>query len=1011
MPLAGGERSFCEWPSATPELSARLGLHDAEAVYSGRRGELENLEQQNRRLHKKMARLARENQELKQGIGHETQRLIETRRILLDALRHVAHNEERLKQALQTAGVCAWHLDIQRKAIRWSDEIYRLFGLQQHESVTLETIFEYTHPEDRQGLAQAWENALVSGSFCHDYRIVVAGRSRWVCAYARITFSPEHRAVDAHGIIQDVDRLKTQELENSRLLSIQNAILKSDVVGFAIMKERRFVWVNPNIARSWGYQPDELIGQSIRCLYPDDESFQRTGELAYAALASGEVFKSELSFVRKDGGSGCLSVSGTLLDAASQTSLWSYVDITEQKDFQSELLLARQIAEAASRTKSEFLANMSHEIRTPLNAVTGMLHLLRDTPLNEQQRLYLRNIESASTVLLAVINDILDYSKIEAGRLEIHEAPLDLSRIFHTLGVIANAAVKNKDIDVLFNIAPKVPHELIGDALRLEQILINLINNAIKFTQVGHVFVHVELEALAPAEVSLRFDVEDTGIGIPPELQEKLFQPFTQAESSTSRRFGGTGLGLAISHRLAGLMGGTLSLQSEAGLGSTFSLRVRLPRQSSESRPWVVVPEHLRKLRVLLLDSNQRTRDLTLGMLDSLGWHAVVAKTEEENVVRLIRDALFHGKPFDLCLLATHYDAASHPWIRLLHEEIPEDMQPKFIRIANSPDLAPLTSPASSLRIAATLLRPFTPSSLFDTVSPFFVVNREPIASAKHDNYLGQIKVLVAEDNELNQILIRELLARLGIVPYLASDGEECLLQLEGNPESFDLILMDMQMPGIDGLEATRRLRAEPRFSSLPVIALTANAQPRDREACIEAGMNDFLTKPIDPEKLELVLHEYLGARFLELTENRFSVDSADAGDAGQSPVLISPEILDFPQALQRMGNDQLLYREILSAFVRSYRDFFTHIHRLENTEQNLQSASRLTHTARGLAQTIGARKLAVGLETYETMLARGEWYTDAAIDLSQQIEADLKETLTGIESYLHRDYAPEDEG
>ena len=984
-----------------PDISGSLGVSRKDHGGSSTDDEVALLRDENAQLKQLLKQRNDHGRQVKHRQAGDVRQLQETRRILLDALQLTAINEKRLRQALEIASIGTWHLDLQNRSIRWSDEIYRLFGIDKSCPLTLEKIFDYTHPEDRSKVAQAWESALQGGYFNCDYRVVINAETRWVHASAQIQFSADRQAQSALGIIQNISLIKTREHENSRLLSIQDAILRNEAVGFAILRERKFVWVNPTIARLWGYQPEELIGQSIRCLYPDQSSFEQIGAEAYACIERGEVFKAQLPFVHKDGHHGWVDVTGARLDPGNQTSLWSYVDISEEKEFESELVSARLAAEIASRAKSEFLANMSHEIRTPLNAVTGMVHLLRDTALDQQQQQYLRNIEAASGVLLGVINDILDYSKIEAGRLEISAAPFDLSQVFHALSVIANTAAKNKDIDVLFRIAPNVPHELIGDSLRLKQILINLTNNAIKFTHQGHVVVHVELEELSPSHAALRFDVEDSGIGISEAQQQQLFRPFVQAESSTSRRYGGTGLGLAISRRLAEMMGGRLELRSQPGVGSTFSLSLRLPRQHAEDRPWVIVPEHLQHLRLLIVDPNERSRTVTFDIARSLHWHVVALAGADEAIERL-EEAMFRGQSFDLCLLATQQAEPARQLVHRLRDEIPEELQPRIILLASQPEGSLISEFREAVRIAGVLLKPFTPSTLFETVSPFFLVGQKEAGGdhEAHDDYHGQARILVAEDNELNQILISELLSRRGLAACIAADGEECLLQLESNPDGFDLVLMDMQMPGIDGLEATRRLRADPRFAELPVVALTANAQQQDHDACLAAGMNDFLTKPIDPRQLEQMLHSFLAHLLPESLSVQAQPNSPETPANDQINPGPAPH-LDTVEALRKMDGDKGLYREILFAFEQSYRNFCDRVRRLGHSEEDRLIANRLAHTACGLARTIGANLLADRIHRLETTSAE-----DAELNLVElspllnEIDEELLTVLNEIQSY-----------
>ena len=515
-----------------------------------------------------------------------------------------------------------------------------------------------------------------------------------------------------------------------------------------------------------------------------------------------------------------------------------------------EVLLA---AEQASLAKSEFVANMSHEIRTPMNAILGLAHLLGRTALSAEQRDYVAKVNTAGHSLLSIINDILDFSRVEAGRLELERRDFHLGGVLEAVAAVMSVNAGAKALELVAGAAPAVPFGLNGDSLRLQQVLINLAGNAVKFTEQGEVSVFVELQEHRAGktnqdEVVLLFTVRDTGIGIAPEKLGALFDAFTQADSSTTRRFGGSGLGLTISRRLVELMGGEISVESEPGRGSCF--QVRLP--FALAAPEFDVARGPEGLDILIADDHQTSREVLALTAASLGWKAETVATGDQ-AVEAVRRRLESGTQFDLLVLDWRMPGldglGAAEEIRAM---VPPDRCPIIVlatAFGRDEDLRAL----AAVHVDAIVMKPLTAQALCDAVL-------EPYARRRHatkvsadpclDKVLCGLSILLVEDNVINQEVARRVLEKEGAAITVAADGRQAILRLKATPEAFDLVLMDVQMPIMDGYEATRLIREELGLRDLPVVALTAGAMASERTRAEDAGMNDFIVKPFDVDRM-----------------------------------------------------------------------------------------------------------------------------------------------------------------
>jgi PAS domain S-box-containing protein len=597
-------------------------------------------------------------------------------------------------------------------------------------------------------------------------------------------------------------------------------------------------------------------------------ALERDGEIAGMELqltrADGSPIWVELNAWQEGGArpdrGGPAGFDGLITDITSRKQaledLRSHRDLLEEavRERTAELGEAMNRAEVANQAKSEFLANMSHEIRTPMNAILGMSHLALQSDLNPQQHNYVQKVHRSAESLLGIINDILDFSKIEAGKLDMEVLTFDLGDVMDNLANLVGMNAEEKGLELVFVVPPDLPDALVGDPSRLAQVLINLGNNAVKFTERGEVIVAVELLARDASSVRLRFEVRDTGIGIAPDEQQRLFKPFSQADSSTSRRFGGTGLGLAISRHLVRMMDGELGVDSTPGRGSRFhfsaSFGLGPERAATDARS---SHDGLRGARVLVVDDNDVAREVLVHMADSLGLRASAANGGHEAIQAVVA-ADTRGEPFNLLLLdwkmpgMNGVDCAK----QLAHMPLTHRPPTVLMLTAFSRDEIARTLAEERLAVAATLTKPVTPSALLD--ASLQAIGRPRQHALRGDQreealqgnraVLAGAHVLLVEDNPFNQELARDLLGRAQIVVRVANNGREAIDMLAR--ERFDAVLMDCQMPVMDGYAATRELRGDPKWRDLPIIAMTANAMVGDREKVLAAGMNDHIAKPIN---------------------------------------------------------------------------------------------------------------------------------------------------------------------
>lgn len=544
--------------------------------------------------------------------------------------------------------------------------------------------------------------------------------------------------------------------------------------------------------------------------------------------------------------------------------VFCFRDVTERIQYETSLREARDKAETAMRGKAQFLANMSHEIRTPMNAILGMLKLLQGADLNARQHDYANKAHGAAQSLLGLINDVLDFSKIDAGKMTLELQPFEMDLMLQDLSVILSSNLGKKPVDVLYDIDPAIPRSLIGDALRLQQVLINLSGNAIKFTERGEVVLQIRVTERSPQQTTLRFAVKDSGIGMTDEQQKHIFEDFSQAESSTTRRFGGTGLGLSISKRLVALMGGVLKCDSVPGQGSTFYFSLAL--QNTESiQPAPLSPDEYKNevLDVLVVDDNPVARELLATMAQSKGWQVDTAKSGQQALDLVAARVAQAQKPYQVIFMDWEMPGMDG-WETIAHlrQVAGSGPVPAMIMVTqHDRNALAQRSDAEQASLHAYLIKPITSSVMTQVVADFRMgrsnLRVQSRAAAENLGRLDGMRLLVVEDNLINQQVARELLQRQGAVVTLADDGAlgvQAVAKAE-KTAPFDAVLMDIQMPVMDGFAATRAIRHDLGLSQLPIIAMTANAMASDREECLAAGMNEHVGKPFDlPHLVSLLL-------------------------------------------------------------------------------------------------------------------------------------------------------------
>ncbi len=916
-----------------------------------------------------------------------------------------ADAELRRSQALRQivgriAKIGGWELDLVTNERVWSDDARQIFELTAEAAPDIEVVYAMHDADARQQLLQAVENARLHGQ-AWDLTLPAttpSGRRIWVRSIGVPEFE-EGKAVRISGAVQDVTDVRATEESRTELL--ERLALATSTAGIGIFDwnavTRTRTWDKRN-CQLWGVMPGTPLDDATvhAIIHPDD--LERVRQNLDHALTDGSRQYSDTFRIRHSAGVERVLERQAVIFRDAQGKALRLLgmtrDITESHRAAEELRAAKNAAEAATRTKSAFLANVSHEIRTPMNGVIGMTGLLLETDLEPTQRDYAETIRTSADALLTVINDLLDFSKIEAGRLDIEALEMDLRGNVEDVGAMMAFQAAAKDLELIVNVRPEVPDRVLGDAQRIRQCLVNLVGNAIKFTQTGEVAVDVYLLGRQDGRALVHFEVRDSGIGIDPAALALLFEPFTQADASTTRHFGGTGLGLSIVARLVEMMGGKVGAESQPGVGSVFWFTLPLEPVEVDVVAGPAARRGVRGQRVLIVDDNSTNRHVLHEQLTHVGYDVAAAASGAEALALLLQ-ARAANRRFEVVLADYQMPDMDGAGLAAAINGDPTLSDTRLVMLT-SVDRHGDISRFARLGFAAYLTKPVRASELFDCLAQVLArearewhMRSQPmltrtslVEATQSDRYTGH--VLLVEDNAVNQKVAERFLERLGCRVTTVADGAAAVIAC--HDAAYDLVFMDMQMPVMDGLTATRHIRQlDTQSARVPIVALTANAMPGQLERCLAAGMNAYLTKPLEIGRLRETL-------------DRFGLARQDSTPSqAQGTGIVPGEPVEVARLFELTAGDKAFALQIVDTFAQSgdrARDEMRSAlsdgdrNRLQRAAHQLKGASANIHAAR-------LRDLATTIENRSSSAAEA--------DLADLLEK-LEKELDRVSSFLRRE-------
>jgi len=892
------------------------------------------------------------NRRLQQALAGRERELAERERMK----REVEERKLYIEKVLKFAPVAIVTQDRQGRIREWNPEAEKLFGYAKQEAVgkELDVLIAGCDPE-RYKEATGFTQQYLAKKDIPPVE-VVRYRKDGSPVDVILTASPILMEGEVIGVVatyKDITQRKQMEEQLRTSEEKYRSLVENSAVAYSILQDGRVKYANKKTIELFGYSLEEMLSEDfnfLEDLFPP-ESRDKVSENLGRGLWGESIPEYEIPMWDKNHNRIYAIVRNREIEYEGKPAIETQIiDITKRKKAEeeirryvtelsilvSQLKRARDVAEAANQAKSQFLANMSHEIRTPLNGVIGMIGLLMDTELNEEQRDYLETMRVSADALLTVINDILDFSKIEAGKLELENIDFDLRTLVEGVMEVFAPRARDKGLEMACLVHHEVPSLVRGDPGRLRQILINLVGNAIKFTEKGEVVVRATLDSESDTRARVRFSVTDTGIGVPEDKQKLIFDSFTQADGSPTRKFGGTGLGLAISKRLVEMMGGEIGVESREGKGSTFWFTVVLEKQPQAARSTITIPADIRGLRVLVVDDNETNRKILRIQLKSWGCRPAEVPAGDR-ALELLREAKKSGDPFQLAIIDMQMPGMDGETLGRIIKADPT-ISDTVLVLMTSIGLRGDARRCREIGFAAYLSKPVRGSQLYDVLvevmskrtlqeQPQELVTKYSIKEGRK----RKMRILLAEDNPVNQKVASRILEKGGYQVDVVANGREAVEAFQNS--SYDLVFMDVQMPELDGFEATRVIREKEKGSErhIPIIAMTAHAMKGDRERCLEAGMDDYIPKPIQPKDMFEVIDKWANSK-----------DEA---------------LIDLEEALSRFGDDMEFFKETLREFLNCIPE---RLKRLAAAAEagDAREVEQQAHSIKGAAATLGIHRI-----------------------------------------------------